>query len=139
MKTPVLESERLILRPLKTDDAETVFNNWSSNPVTTRYMQWNTHSTISETEEWLKTEEIAACGDDNYTWGRGITSEAVQKIIAFAGSELELQKMFGKHAKDNPASGRIMEKHGFSYQKAGKYTRFNGNEEFESREYILYL
>ncbi|MDZ4133345.1 MAG: hypothetical protein U1E11_09445 [Dethiobacteria bacterium] len=57
MKTPVLETERLILKPLKIDDTETVFNNWSSNPVTTKYMQCNTHSEISETEEWLNAEE----------------------------------------------------------------------------------
>lgn len=72
-------------------------------------------------------------------WGRGITSEAVQMIIAFAGSKFGLKKLFGKHAKDNTASGRVMEKHGFICQKVTKYNRFNGDEEFESREYILYL
>jgi ribosomal-protein-alanine N-acetyltransferase len=32
MKTPILETDRLTLRPLKLDDAEQVYMNWSSDP-----------------------------------------------------------------------------------------------------------
>jgi ribosomal-protein-alanine N-acetyltransferase len=37
IKTPVLETDRLILRPLKLDDAEHIYKNWSSDAQAVKY------------------------------------------------------------------------------------------------------
>ena len=69
MITPVLQTERLVLRPLKLEDAEHIFKSWSSDPETVKYMQWDVHTNIKDTEEWLIAEEKALDSDENYTWG----------------------------------------------------------------------
>jgi len=175
MITPVLQTDRLFLRPLKLEDAEHIFKSWSSDPETVKYMQWDVHTNIKDTEEWLIAEEKAIDSDENYTWGfvlkdtgsligsggfiynkmvkmfeigyiimrqywgQGITSEAVKRIIAFAKDELGIKALYGKHAKDNPASGRVLQKQGFVYQKDYRYAKFSGSEEFDCREYFLKL
>ena len=67
MITPVLESERIILRPAKLSDAEAIYSNWASDPEVAKYMRWNTHSSIEETKTWLTGVE-ASVADDNYDW-----------------------------------------------------------------------
>ena len=46
----VIETKRLILRHLKRDDAFEIFNNWASDPEVAKYVTWNAHKDISETE-----------------------------------------------------------------------------------------
>lgn len=69
MKTPILESERLLLRPLTVEDAETIFESWARDEEVARYMRWNLHKNVDETKEWLVAEEAAVNENDNYTWG----------------------------------------------------------------------
>ncbi len=66
--TPVLETERLTLRPITTADAEAIFNNWTSDPEVAKFMRWNLHPHVTATTEWLKLEEAAIDGG-NYNWG----------------------------------------------------------------------
>lgn len=69
MKTPMLETERLLLRPLTIDDAESVFANWTSDPDVAKFMRWELHKNISETREWLLSEEALIESDRIYDWG----------------------------------------------------------------------
>lgn len=69
MNTPILETERLILRPLTMDDAQTAFHRWTSDERVARYMIWTAHQSINDTLEWLKlTIETVTC-DTKYDWG----------------------------------------------------------------------
>ena len=49
-------------------------------------------------------------------WGNGYCSEAAQAIIAFAFCELNLNRVMAYHLTRNPASGRVMEKVGMTYE-----------------------
>lgn len=40
MKTPILETNRLILRPFKREDAANVFACWESDPDVAKYLLW---------------------------------------------------------------------------------------------------
>ena len=51
--TKTLETERLILRRFTPDDAEPMFRNWASDPAVTKYLTWNTHEDLYETENLL--------------------------------------------------------------------------------------
>ncbi len=48
-------------------------------------------------------------------WGRGIVAEALRALIDFAFAH-GLNRVEAVHAVENPASGRVMEKAGMSYE-----------------------
>ena len=52
--TKKLETERLILRKSTLEDADSMFKNWGSDPLVTRYVTWKTHETIEDSLEYLK-------------------------------------------------------------------------------------
>lgn len=63
-----LETDRLILRRFKIDDAKIAFNNWTGNNRVTEFLRWHTHRDVFETEsvflEWIKAYNKA----DFYQW-----------------------------------------------------------------------
>lgn len=63
-----------------------------------------------------KKAEIGYCISREY-WNKGITTEALKAMIDFLFKEYNLHRIQAKHAVDNPASGRVMEKAGM--QKEG--------------------
>lgn len=161
MTTPILETERLILRPFTDSDVQDVFDCWESDPDVARYMFWTSHNDIEKTKEWIAFEigqiekddwyrfalvlkenneligtalvyyeEEVQCWEIGYNlgkkyWGKGYTTEAVKRVIEFA-EELGITEIVGRYAKENPASGKVMEKLGFQYEKDIPYECNNG-------------
>lgn len=172
MRTPILETERLILRPMKAEDAQEVFDNWAGDPDVAKFMVWSTHKDVSVTKAWMEELE-AALDSDGYDWGfqrksdgkligsggiyykkdrdawtlgynimkecwhQGYTTEAAREIIRFGVETLGAKKFIAYHAKDNPNSGKVMEKVGFHYAEDGEYDSFDGTKHFESKCYEL--
>ena len=52
-KEPILETERLILRPITLDDAAACFS-WNSDERVAKYMSYPTLTDISQTIDWIK-------------------------------------------------------------------------------------
>ena len=56
-----LITKRLLLRKLKREDAESIFNNWASDSEVTKYVTWTAHETIEQTKQivdlWIKEYE----------------------------------------------------------------------------------
>ncbi len=50
----ILETNRLILRPLTLADAETAFCGWTGDAEATKYVSWLPHHSIHDTIKWLK-------------------------------------------------------------------------------------
>ena len=69
MKTPILETDRLFLRPLKIADAEEIFTNWTSDPEVAKYMVYSTHTDVEVTKTWLADVEAKTASDTDYDWG----------------------------------------------------------------------
>lgn len=65
MSTPILTTERLVLRPLTADDSESAFE-WLGDDRVTKFMPFNTYKCAKEAEEKLKLIK-----DDilHYNWG----------------------------------------------------------------------
>ncbi len=51
--TRMIETERLILRPVEKGDALYIYKNWASDPLVTRYLSWDAHASIKSTEEYV--------------------------------------------------------------------------------------
>lgn len=49
-----LETDRLILRTVTTDDAEAIFK-WTSDPDVNTFMNYTVHESVDFTREWIKT------------------------------------------------------------------------------------
>ncbi|MBN8950689.1 MULTISPECIES: GNAT family N-acetyltransferase [unclassified Rhizobium] len=47
-------------------------------------------------------------------WGKGYAFEAAQALVSFAFHEIGLSSLESGHASDNPASGRVLTKLGFT-------------------------
>ena len=45
----MLETDRLILRPVEDSDLDDLFNNWSSDLITTKYLTFRSNSYLKET------------------------------------------------------------------------------------------
>ncbi len=69
MKTPILESERIILRPLKVSDAEHIFKSWTSDPEVAKFMIWDLHKSVEDTIKWLNSVEQGIDDENQYIWG----------------------------------------------------------------------
>jgi len=71
----MLETERLILRPLTMADAEKAYHGWTGDPEVARYVSWLPHHSIDDAIEWLKEIEWKVdssgniCKSDYYIWG----------------------------------------------------------------------
>ncbi|AJC58491.1 GNAT family N-acetyltransferase [Streptomyces sp. 769] len=48
------------------------------------------------------------------SWGRGYGTDAVRQVIAYAFAATHLDRLSAKHHPDNPASGRVLAKAGFT-------------------------
>lgn len=120
MKTPILETERLILRPLQVTDAQEIFDNWASDPEVTKFMTYSTHKDVEVTKTGL-VELKETVDSDSYDWG----------FVRKADTSLST------HAKENPNSGKVMEKVGFCYTCDGQYDKIDGSRHFESKCYVL--
>lgn len=86
LDTILIETDRLILRPLKVDDAVEMFNNWASDELATMYMPWDRHTEISVTIEYLKMLEEQYKTEKIYNWGIVIKEENILiGTITFVG------------------------------------------------------
>ena len=44
-----IETDRLLLRKVEMNDAESIFNNWAKDPENVKYVTWKAHESIDET------------------------------------------------------------------------------------------
>ena len=68
MKTPILETSRLWLKPLKEEDAPGAFL-WTGDPKVSWYMRYETHGSLEDTKQWLREEEKQLDSDLLYDFG----------------------------------------------------------------------
>ena len=57
--TQRLETKRLVLRRFVREDAAAMYQNWAADPEVTRYLTWQPHSSLEESQrivnEWIET------------------------------------------------------------------------------------
>jgi RimJ/RimL family protein N-acetyltransferase len=136
----VLETERLILRPITPEDFEAV-HSWAGNPENTRYMAWGPNDE-EQTKAFLAQAKpgrdfavvlkdanavIGSCGiypkGDGYMgdvgwilhkdyWKRGYGTELCGELICYGFEDLKLGRIQAPCAATNYGSYRIMERNG---------------------------
>lgn len=67
--TQILETERIILRPFKLEDAKKMFENYTSHEVVTKYLTWLAHKTLQDTIDFLEQVVLPGYNSiENYRW-----------------------------------------------------------------------
>jgi len=66
--TKTLESDRLLLRKFRIEDAQAMYNNWASNPEVTKYLTWPYHTNIEITKNVLSDWINRYHENDYYHW-----------------------------------------------------------------------
>ena len=66
--TQTIETERLILRKARPQDAQAMFDNWASDDNVTKFMTWQTYTAIEEAH-WRISYLVGEYANDNcYEW-----------------------------------------------------------------------
>lgn len=68
MTTPTLETNRLILRKIHSDDVDEIFNCWMQDETVSRYMYWKAGNDINDTKEFVESELGNIESDKWYRW-----------------------------------------------------------------------
>ncbi|MCR4796177.1 MAG: GNAT family N-acetyltransferase [Ruminococcus sp.] len=156
----MIKTERLLIRPFMESDAEDAFE-WRSDPEVNKFMPYPCDTDVEalreRIREWIadndkyaivlgekvigdislewnekdKVHEIGYNINRSY-WRNGYATEAVRGIIGWAVNELGIRDFTAFYAKDNGASGRVLEKCGFVQEYTGQYSRDNGKTIFEA-------
>lgn len=96
MGTVILETERLILRRFKLEDADGMYNNWATDPNCNKYVTWNLHESVEMTskviEMWINEYE-----KNSYNWVVELkeNNEIIGSITAVKFSEKDLNCEIG--------------------------------------------
>ena len=81
-RLPVLETPRLLLRPLRRGDAEDLFA-WSADPEVARYVLWEPHRSIADTRAYLRYIRSQYRAGLPSSWG--ITLKDTGRVIGTIG------------------------------------------------------
>lgn len=78
--TQTIETERLILRRFRVEDAQAMYDNWASDIEVTKYMTWPTHGNVEDSRailtDWVQGYEKA----DSYLWAIALKEKGDQPI-----------------------------------------------------------
>ncbi|MEE0858019.1 MAG: GNAT family N-acetyltransferase [Acutalibacteraceae bacterium] len=95
MHNIIIETERLILRPMTVADAKAMFE-WVSDERVSKYMVYNTYTSVEQVEEYLKFVE-----KDDDTYNFGFVRKSDNKLIGSGDIGLRENKTWGKSSNAN--------------------------------------
>ncbi|MFC3927988.1 GNAT family N-acetyltransferase [Streptococcus caprae] len=156
----MIETERLLLRPVTLQDAEEMFSyasdeenvRWTfaanqsldetKNIIASIYLasslgRWGIE--LKKTGQFIgtldmhKIVEAVGRAEFGYTldkqfWNQGYMTEAAKAFIQVFFEELEMNCLVARHDKDNPASGRVMQKAGMRLSHEEPYAKIDKKE-----------
>ena len=119
VKTPRLETDRLLLREVQENDVEDIFDCWMKDEEVSRYMCWKASDDYND-------DDAENHWDISYNlgkkfWGKGYVTEAMKMVIQFAQAELGMKECLTSYAKVNSGSANVLHKLGFVDEKEIPY------------------
>lgn len=165
----MLETERLVLRDMKREDAEDIFRIWS-NPRVNKYLWDPLYKSVEDIRDMLPTRNsnsdysfviilkgteniIGTCGigTEGLTdeWGFGYCLEPetwgngyateVLGALIRLARENRIKTVVGEAAIDNQQSIKVMEKNGLQFHHDSVFTKADGSAIYESKIYRMKL
>ena len=78
--TRVLETDRLILRPFRLEDAEAMYRNWASDPEVSKFLTWPAHTSPEVTSQVIDSWVQEYHRKDFYNWAIVLRSNGEEPI-----------------------------------------------------------
>ncbi len=104
---------------------EKIIESWINNYEDESYYQWCIELkaigeaigsiSVVNRDEKVDSVEIGYCIGKAF-WNQGITSEALGTVVKFMFDEIGVKRVEARHDTNNPNSGRVMLKCGFTYE-----------------------
>lgn len=79
-KTVKIETDRLILRKFKLEDAKDMFDSYCSKDIVTKYLRWLPHKSVEDTSKYLK-EFVLPRYKQDYSYCWAIEFKETGKVI----------------------------------------------------------
>jgi RimJ/RimL family protein N-acetyltransferase len=146
---PVLETERLVLRAPRLEDAKALATLANDRRIAENTLRIPHPYSLADAQTFITHANagdcgivllitarsgtiVGACGLDGDTpeigywlgvpfWGKGYATEAARALIDHAFGELDCEALLGGARVSNPASRRVLEKCGFQWTGVGLY------------------
>ena len=143
----MIETDRLILRPWREDDAEALYK-YASDPAIGLVAGWPPHTSVENSLEIIRTvfsapetyavvlketDEPVGCAAEMQTneaeigywigkpyWGQGLIPEAVKALLSRCFNDLMLDTVWCGYYEGNDKSRRVCEKFGFKYHHTNR-------------------
>lgn len=109
----VLETERLILRPFKDSDTESIYE-YAKDPRVGPIAGWPVHTSVENSREIIRNVLAVPF------WRQGLIPEAMKELIRHAFNDLNLDRLWCGYYDGNEKSKRCQEKCGFEYHHTNK-------------------
>lgn len=117
------------------EDSKAILREWVASYADKRTYQWAIAP--KQTSEPIGSISVVGIDDERSSveigycigrarWGKGIATEALQKVIDFFFTEVGAEQVTAKHDVENPASGRVMQKCGMHCVGVKKATNNRG-------------
>ena len=90
LETRKIETKRLVLRPFKIEDAPAVFETWASDPEATKYMSWQTHKSLKDSEDYMAFVQEMYEKKSGGDWA--ITLKDTGKVIGSMGAYIQNER-----------------------------------------------
>jgi len=171
MKTPALETQRLLLRPFRTADIPAIVHFLSDPVIAETTLNVPYPYDEEKARSWLASQQQERDAGTGYTfaivrkkdaqvmgaidirplarhkkaeigywigkphWGQSYATEAARAIIRYGFETLGLNRIYATHFIENPASGRVMQKAGMTYEGTLRQDVLKG-EHF--RDHVVY-
>lgn len=105
------------------DTTKFVINDWCSSYEKNDFYNWAIEfdGKLIGSIGCVETNEASECGEIGYCiaydfWGKGIVTESAKAVIDFMFREVNLHRIEILHATKNPASGKVAQKCGLTYE-----------------------
>lgn len=119
--TQTIETERLILRRFRMEDAQATYNRWASDPQVTHFLTWPPHADADVTRLVIKSWAAAYDKPDYYQWA--ITVKAQDDLPVGSISVVRHDDAVRK-AEVGYCIGRMWWRHGITSEALGAVIAF---------------
>jgi ribosomal-protein-alanine N-acetyltransferase len=171
---PLLETNRLILRPYNLSDDATVEKLANHSLIADTTLNIPHPYPKGAAAGWISSHEDQAINNKSYTfaivlreteellgsmtirfeknnkaelaywigvpfWGKGYATEAARRLLQYGFEEKQLNKIFAAAFTRNPASSKVMEKIGMTYEGTFKQHAQKNNGQYEDLAFFAIL